>query len=77
MLCQWRDCGGQQEHPFSQLTYEQYEDKAEFIQIDVRVGERVAECRVDDREEHTAADSAKRGFGSFKPVLDVSSDALK
>ena len=58
-------------------TYEQYDDEAEFIQVDVRVRERAAERRVDDQEEHAAADSAERRLRSFKPVLDVPSDNLK
>lgn len=68
---------GEQGHPIFQLTYDQYENKAEFIQVNVWVRERVTECGVDDHEEHTAADSAKRWFLSFKPIFDVSSDNLK
>lgn len=59
------------------LTYEQYDHKAELIQVNVRVGERAAEGGVDDHEEHTAADSTERRLRSFKPVLDVPSDNLK
>ena len=67
----------QQGYPTFQLTYEQYENQTEFIQVDIWVRERVAEGCVDDHEEHTAADSTKRRLLSFKPVLDVSSDNLK
>lgn len=59
------------------LTYEQYDHKAELIQVNVRVGERAAEGGVDDHEEHAAADSTERRLCSFKPVLDVPSDNLK
>lgn len=59
------------------LTYEQYDYKAELIQVNVRVGEGAAEGGVDDHEEHTAADSTEGRLCSFKPVLDVPSDNLK
>lgn len=59
------------------LTYEQYEDQAEFIQVDMWVGERVAEGGVDDHKEHAAADHAEGGLLSLQPVLDVSADNLK
>lgn len=48
-----------------QLTYEQYENKAEFVQVDIWVGERVTEGCVDDHEEHTAADGTERRLLSF------------
>lgn len=67
----WRGCSG------FQLTYEQYENKAEFIQVNIWVRECVTERCVDDHEKHTAADSTERRLLSFKPVLDVSSDNLK
>lgn len=60
-----------------QLTYEQYEKKAEFIQVNIWVRECVTEGCVDDREEHAAADSTKRRLLSFEPILDVPSDDLK
>lgn len=63
--------------PVFQLTYEHYEHEAELIQVDVRARECVTECGVDDHEKHAAADSTKRRFLSFKPILDVSADNLK
>ena len=63
--------------PALRLTYEQYEEETEFIQVDTWVRERVAEGCVDDHEEHAAADSTKRRLLSLQPVLDVSSDNLK
>lgn len=68
---------GKKEYFTFQLTYEQYENKAEFIQVNIWVRERVTEGCVDDHEENTAADSTKRWFLSLKPILDVSSDNLK
>lgn len=59
------------------LTYEQYEDEAEFVQVDVWVGEGVTEGGVDDHEQHTAADHTERRFLPLQPVLDVASDDLK
>lgn len=56
--------------------YEQYEDEAEFVQVNVWVGESVTEGGVDDHEKHAAADHAERRFLPFEPVLDVSSDDL-
>lgn len=71
----WRLRGRQGPRP--PLTYKQYEDEAELIQVEVWVREGVTERGVDDHEEHAAADSTKRRFLSFKPILDVSSDDLQ
>lgn len=71
------DWGDQQEYPIFPLTYEQYEDEADCIEVNTRVRERVAERGIDDEEKHAAAGGAERRFLSLKPVLDVSPDNLK
>lgn len=72
-----REAGWQPGRRALWLTYEQYDDEAEFVQVDVWVRESVTEGGVDDHEKHAAADHAERRFLPFEPVLDVSSDDLK
>lgn len=71
-----KDEGQEHETQLNGDYYEQYEDQAEFIQVDMWVGERVAEGGVDDHKEHAAADHAEGGLLSLQPVLDVSADDL-
>lgn len=64
-------------HFRAELTYEHDYNQAKFIQVNIWIGESIAERRVDDHQEHRAADSTKWRLPPFKPVLDVPSDNLK
>lgn len=60
-----------------ELTYENYDNQAKLIKVNIWIGESITECCVDDHQEHTAADSTKRRLLPLEPFLDVSSDNLK
>lgn len=51
------------------LTDENHQQQAEPIQVDVGVGEGVAEGSVDDDEQHGAADGPKWRLPPLQPVL--------
>lgn len=50
------------------LTDEDDDEEADMVQLDVRVGERVAERGVDDHEQNDTAHRAKRRLPPLQPL---------